>query len=101
MKYVIQKGIEMPYIKSEMRKELNKPLSPLLNYLNKRSLTSGAYNYIITRICQKWVETKTYEDYNRTIGVLESVKLEFYRRSMSLFEDKKIQENGDVYDIKE
>ena len=30
------------------------------------------------------------------IGALESAKLELYRRSIALYEDTKIKENGDV-----
>jgi len=32
------------------------------------------------------------------IGALEACKLEFYRRAVVPYEDKKIKENGDVYE---
>ena len=32
-------------------------------------------------------------------GVVECVKLEFYRRAVAAYEDEKCKENGDVYDI--
>ena len=37
-----------------------------------------------------------YEEYNSVVGVLESVKLEFYRRAVAAYEDNKIVENGDI-----
>jgi len=37
-----------------------------------------------------------YFNYNRAMGVLESCKLEFYRRFVGRYEDKKIKENGDI-----
>jgi hypothetical protein len=37
-----------------------------------------------------------YFNYNRAIGVLECIKLEFYRRMVGPYEDIKIKEAGDV-----
>lgn len=60
--------------------------------------SSGDLNYIITRLCQQWLGgAESYEDYKDVIGILETVKLEFYRRALAPYEDAKIQENGDVY----
>jgi hypothetical protein len=38
----------------------------------------------------------SYYNYNRAIGVLESIKLEYYRREVAAYENKKIKENGDI-----
>ena len=38
-----------------------------------------------------------YENLNGIIGVLESAKMELYRRVVSIYEDKKCKENSDVY----
>ena len=35
-------------------------------------------------------------NYNRSMGVLECIKSEWYRRQVGPYEDKKIRENGDV-----
>lgn len=88
----------MPYIKSERRKELSPKISPLLSYLDKEIISEGDMNYIITKICQKSMLCNSYSEYNKIIGILECVKLEFYRRAVAPYEDKKIKENGDVYD---
>jgi hypothetical protein len=37
-----------------------------------------------------------YIDYHAVIGALEATKLEFYRRHVAPYEDKKIEQNGDV-----
>ncbi len=36
-------------------------------------------------------------DFNALIGVLESAKLELYRRMIAPYEDVKMKENGDCY----
>lgn len=58
--------------------------------------TPGELNYIITQL----LLTKkpcSYSAFNELIGVLECVKLELYRRMAAPLEDRKCQENGDVY----
>jgi hypothetical protein len=59
-------------------------------------LTVGELNYIITKLLLS-THPKNYEDYNALLGVLGCVELEFYRRAVSVYEDKKIKKNGDVY----
>lgn len=82
----------MPYIKQFDRDGLNRgDWSPS---------NAGELNYAITRLILDYMDISdaNYHDYNEVVGVLESVKLEFYRRSVVPYEDKKIGENGDVYD---
>ena len=85
----------MPYIKKEDRPYLETLIWNLKVDIQK--LNVGDLNYLITQIL---LSTKPirYSDYNRLIGVLECVKLEFYRRAVALYEDEKIKENGDVYE---
>ena len=85
----------MPYIEQEDRAFLCREM---FNLLKLHELTAGDLNYCITKLLLSQ-EPKRYEDYNRLIGVLECVKLEFYRRAVALYENKKIKENGDVYEI--
>jgi len=50
-------------------------------------------------LCLDYLPPKpSYSDYNALVGVLECAKLEFYRRAVAAYEDKKIKENGDVYE---
>lgn len=87
----------MPYINPEARPLLNDFLTRLIEHLSmveERKL-DGDMNYIITRLLHL-VYSESYFDFNRAIGVLESVKQEFYRRRVGPYEDRKIAENGDV-----
>ena len=83
----------MPYISD--RHEINELLRGLINY----DSNVGELNYIIKMLINNFIEKngKKYENLNSVIGVLECAKMEYYRRIISVYEDKKILENGDVY----
>lgn len=87
----------MPYIKQSMRKEWDKIAEQILEILRKQKEEDkeGCLNYLITKILKEGYKPR-YFNYNRIIGLLECVKLEFYRRKVSNYEDEKIKENGDV-----
>ena len=55
----------------------------------------GELNYVVTKIL-KGVYPLKYYHLNKAIGVLECIKLEFYRRVAAPYEDTKIEESGDV-----
>jgi hypothetical protein len=80
----------MPYIKYERREKIAMLDNPR---------TVGELNYLITSACVEWIERNdlSYSTINEVIGVLECAKLEFYRRMASPYEDKRKEENGDVY----
>ena len=60
--------------------------------------TCGELNYVLTKTLLDYLPSDPhYSEYNEIIGVLECCKLEMYRRKIALMEDKKIEENGDVY----
>lgn len=83
----------MPYIRPEEREFLNEEVAALAKQLG----AAGDANYAITTLLLQAFPTKSYENYNRVIGILECAKLEFYRRAVAAYEDEKIQSNGDVY----
>ena len=60
--------------------------------------TAGDLNYLITKLCNIYLNEsgECYKTYNEIIGVLESAKLEYFRRNVAPYENKKIKENGDV-----
>ena len=62
--------------------------------------TSGELNYYLTRLCEEYWTCfgPNYATINDIVGALEGAKLEFYRRIAVPYEDKKILENGDVYE---
>lgn len=77
----------MPYIKQERREEAK--FTPM---------TAGELNYSLTTFVLRYLGPHpNYERFNAVIGVLESAKLELYRRAVSPYENQKILENGDVY----
>lgn len=90
----------MPYIQDlKFRKLYDSLLKNVINILNRvpKKSQHGHLNYIFTRLILE-LNPENYREFNAIIGVLESVKLEFYRRLVSKYEDKKIIENSDVYE---
>ena len=92
----------MPYIKQEMRSNLNKISDSLLSELKdvseKNNCTvDGLLNYFITRTIKKAYK-RNYTSFNAAIGMLECTKLEFYTMDVRKYEDIKIKENGTVED---
>jgi hypothetical protein len=87
----------MPYIK----KILQEKWDPIVKTLqaNLWKATIGEVNFLFTKICKWFIDHngENYENYDMLIGALECAKLELYRRKVAIYEDKKIQENGDVY----
>lgn len=84
----------MPYINAASRaKFADDP--PLKNLPNN----AGELNYLITCMLIDYVNNhgKSYAVINEAVGALECAKLEFYRRLVAPYEDKKIADNGDVY----
>jgi len=87
----------MPYIKKKDREKVDSDIKKLAETVSGEPLENqdGMLNYIISRLLLKTYPAK-YFSYNRAIGMLESCKLEFYRRFVGKYEDKKIKENGDI-----
>lgn len=80
----------MPYIRPHQRREVE---------AFDRALNCGELNYMITKIInQYWQNRRDYQTINDIVGALDGAKLEFYRRVVVPYEDKKIVENGDVYE---
>lgn len=88
----------MPYIKKERRAELQPMISYAIVAITD-TCTPGDLNYIITQLAREYIlaKGKTYAHINDVLGALEGAKQEFYRRVAAPYEEKKIQENGDVY----
>jgi len=85
----------MPYIISEKRRVFKKPLGDLMAFVEE----PGDLNYVISKLCLKYLRMKEPTSYallNEIMGVLESAKLEFYRRRVVPYEDVKMNENGDI-----
>lgn len=96
----------MPYIKIEEREELDSYIKELVNAIKytKTNLNNpndfknhlGRINYVFSRILSGVMGDINYSNIAMATGVIENIKQEFYRRAASTYEDKKIQENGDI-----
>ncbi|MGH9876366.1 MAG: DUF6899 family protein [Nitrososphaerales archaeon] len=81
----------MPYIPCEARLDITS---------GKRSPKSpGELNFVIMDLILNYLFPRghNYTNFNEVIGVLESVKQEFYRRMVAPYEDMKKQIEGDVF----
>lgn len=97
----------MPYITKKDKDKLGIGVdaSRTLFQIGENCKTAGELNYTITNIIQGYLveNRKSYQTMNDIIGALEGAKIEFYRRIVENYEDKKIALNGDVMheDLKE
>ena len=99
----MQPSTDMPYIREDKRKQIESELDQLIiKFLDTEDDggTAGRLNYVISSIVGailKNDERISYARINELIGVLESSKLELYRRIAAPYEDDKSRLNGDVY----
>lgn len=87
----------LPYIKMEKRSKYKNVVENLVNILKTLppEEIDGELNYVITKILKE-IYPLRYFHINKAIGVLECIKLEYYRRVAAPYEDLKIKESGDV-----
>ena len=53
---------------------------------------------MLTQACLHFIgKVPNYAAFNAAVGALECAKLELYRRMVSVYEEHKRSENGDVY----
>jgi hypothetical protein len=88
----------MPYITGERRSLYDEALAKLSRSVEAET-PDGDLNYVITRLLADWLAKRglSYAALADVVKVLETAKLEFYRRVAGPYEDAKIAENGDVY----
>ena len=89
----------MPYIIQDRRKELDYSIAILCKKMKSQGLTTaGDLNYVLTRIlASTCLSGLSYESINTTIGILECMKQEIYRRVAVPYEEYKKRTNGDVF----
>jgi len=79
--------------------DLNYSISTLLHktYINaEESLSRCNPKDCLGKVKEKRV--LSYSEYNEIIGILECAKMEVYRRLVVPYEDKKIEQNTDVFE---
>ncbi|NJB68954.1 hypothetical protein GGQ74_002648 [Desulfobaculum xiamenense] len=84
----------MPYITQDRREAFD----DLLEQLAANVESEGEMNYCIYRLASLVVE-RTGESYAKLAmcsSAMEHAKLEWYRRHLAPYEDRKIAENGDI-----
>jgi hypothetical protein len=91
----------MPYIKQERRDRFDSWIDNLAKAVayapEAETNRMGDLNYIITRLLKEVYKGQDcYRTYNERIGLLESAKLEAYRKQIAYYEDTKLILNGDV-----
>jgi hypothetical protein len=91
----------MPYIKTEVRNEIDaeiKDLSDKISQLHKSGGRDrdGMLNYAITKLLMQCYPSTSYKVHNEIIGMLECCKQEWYRKQVGPYEDVKELENGRV-----
>lgn len=88
----------MPYIKQGERERFDELIENLvIELIKEQTNIHGNMNYCIFKLV-KYVlgNNYHYKDLQDMIGMLECCKQEVIRRLINPYEDKKIEENGDV-----
>lgn len=84
----------MPYTDDDGRRE---QIMFKVEQLSAKLQTEGDLNFAITKLLLLTLPHSTYSQLGDAIKALECAKLEFYRRMLAPYKDKKCEENGDVY----
>ena len=84
----------MPYINPERRRLFD----TLLQDCSKQIENEGELNYCIYKLATLMIERvgESYQNLSMCSSAMEHAKLEWYRRRLSPYEDRKIKENGDI-----
>jgi hypothetical protein len=82
----------MPYIVKEFRPNLDTLVEIMASMGIK---ADGDLNYVLFKYCKYHIEPG-YKNYKNFLGELDECRAEIRRKLLSKYEDKKIEENGDV-----
>lgn len=88
----------MPYIKQEDRNKFESLVQEMYDK-NVHFTSGGELNFLISSLCDSYwqISDQNYQAISDIMAALEGAKLEFYRRKAAPYEDRKLKENGDVY----
>lgn len=92
----------MPYINQTNREQLDPVIDQIVEVLAELNHgavnnTQGNINYIITRLLHLvYGADGNYQNINNAIGILQCAQLEYYRKVAGPYEDRKIEQNGDI-----
>ncbi len=80
----------MPYIKERRKRAI---------WSGQDCVNTGELTYLLYVTCLEYcnrIEKPNFQTYAEVIAALDCAKEEFRRRILNPYEDKKIEENGDV-----
>jgi len=83
----------MPYVKQQRREALDRVVQ-LMREVDVKA--DGDLNYILFAFCKRTI-VPSYNNYKNYCGELRQCATEIERRLLGYYEDKKIQEEGDVF----
>ena len=89
----------MPYIPEKDREVFQFFVQDMEDCITRRGISNGELNYLFTRLSLLYLgkHGTSYNTISDVIKALECAKLEFYARVARPYEEKKIEQNGDVY----
>lgn len=94
----------MPYIKPELRPDLDTHIDALAAAINDAAASlegeaayAGLLNYACSRLGIATLPDRRYWAIATTSGVFANISDEFYRRYAVPYEDEQIEKHGDVY----
>lgn len=81
------------------RNKFELAIGSLRQIISERGISKGELNYLVSSLTKLYVDRHgtSYAVLNDVVGVLGAANMEFYRRVVVPYEDKKIAENGDCY----
>ena len=84
----------MPYIRQERRDIFDKELQNIGENLDQK----GDLTYCFYKLCCLFLKGRrvSYENLSSVMSCLDDAKQEWYRKKVADYEDKKIEENGDI-----
>lgn len=88
----------MPYIKQEDRDKIMIRSDYGTGIRISKIDTAGELQYAMAEMFKSYMERKglSYQNCNDVMGALAGAQMEYYRRTVTPYEEEKIKENGDV-----
>jgi hypothetical protein len=88
----------MPYIPQQQRIDVNADVKA--HGVDWVPANAGELNFLVSTFIANYIRTKglKYAVVNEMVGALECAKMELNRVIIGPYEDRKIEENGPVYD---
>jgi len=89
----------MPYLKKTDRNSIDVDIETL--GIDFAPQNGAELNFIVCTFVDNYIKKHglSYANVQEMIGALDCAKMEIYRRVAGPYEDKKVEENGDVFSL--